>query len=479
MSIPIQDRFRGILIDSSKWGTPLGTVPPSIFNGRLRLSNPANNTGYTSIRSVSTYSLADSDVFVELISAGDQSMVSIEAYPLDVYLDAANRLIWSVLNGTVAAISRVAAVNTTVFSATYDPAVHRWFRIRETAGTTYWETSADSLTWTVRHSRSTPITVTAVRIYFLFGTFSNEANSTEMRIDNFNTAQPSPLNGDVTANSGTGGDVDVSAAGATVNDARSAETRGEISVNDSRDAETRGSILDTSQRAAEARGSILDTNQRASEARGSLIDTNERSAEVRGSAAANDERSAEAMGSESAVDSIDAETHGQIIISENRKAEARGDLITAAERSAEARGSESAVSSRSAEAEGEITSNTVSSDRSAEARGIAVINDSRSAESRGQINISSQRSGEVHASEILSSSRAAETEGILRATDSRSGEVTGAIGDIRIVGDLNRKFGALTLTRVDDDLSLTRKDAALSVTHNGGVYDLTREGDTM
>jgi len=38
----------------------------------------------------------------------------------------------------------------------YDPVAHRWWQLREEAGTVYWETSADGLSWTPQHSIGTP-----------------------------------------------------------------------------------------------------------------------------------------------------------------------------------------------------------------------------------------------------------------------------------------------------------------------------------
>src|SRR3546814_2317316 len=38
----------------------------------------------------------------------------------------------------------------------YDPGEHAWLRVREDAGTLYWETSADGREWTVRHTDVSP-----------------------------------------------------------------------------------------------------------------------------------------------------------------------------------------------------------------------------------------------------------------------------------------------------------------------------------
>lgn len=46
----------------------------------------------------------------------------------------------------------------------YDPVFHRFWRLRESGGQTYWDTSADGVTWTNRFSAATAIDVSAVII---------------------------------------------------------------------------------------------------------------------------------------------------------------------------------------------------------------------------------------------------------------------------------------------------------------------------
>ncbi|MEU0991928.1 hypothetical protein [Streptomyces sp. NPDC005953] len=48
---------------------------------------------------------------------------------------------------------------------TYDPIMHMWLRIRDTAGTTYWETSPDGYAWTVRRSLASPAWVGTDQVY--------------------------------------------------------------------------------------------------------------------------------------------------------------------------------------------------------------------------------------------------------------------------------------------------------------------------
>ena len=54
--------------------------------------------------------------------------------------------------------------NTVLNSTPYDAERHRWWRLRERGGTTFWETSPNGCEWEVLHSAPTPFTVTAVKL---------------------------------------------------------------------------------------------------------------------------------------------------------------------------------------------------------------------------------------------------------------------------------------------------------------------------
>jgi len=68
----------------------------------------------------------------------------------------------------------------------YDPVAHRWWRIREQNGTTYWETSANGMTWTIRAQAPNPVSITTVDVYLIAGTGSAVMTPGEAHFDNFN-----------------------------------------------------------------------------------------------------------------------------------------------------------------------------------------------------------------------------------------------------------------------------------------------------
>ena len=59
-------------------------------------------------------------------------------------------------SATLQFVNNVGWSDPSAVSIAYDPVAHRCWRIREAAGTTYWETSSDGVAWTVRRSAASP-----------------------------------------------------------------------------------------------------------------------------------------------------------------------------------------------------------------------------------------------------------------------------------------------------------------------------------
>ncbi|GGP90770.1 hypothetical protein GCM10010278_81380 [Streptomyces melanogenes] len=71
-------------------------------------------------------------------------------------------------------------------STPYSTTDHRWLRIREAAGTTHWETSADGSTWKSFHHIANPFAVTALRVEVAAGNWAAEPSTSTARFDNIN-----------------------------------------------------------------------------------------------------------------------------------------------------------------------------------------------------------------------------------------------------------------------------------------------------
>lgn len=183
----LQDDFEFGGLDSGKWtnNNPGQVVVGTNLDLELTSSLAGN---YISITSLATYNLTGSSIFVQLKNAGNQSITSWEVYPLYLYADSNNKIFIRVAGNSVQAIKVVAGVTSNVgSSATYNATTMQWFRIREASGTTYFEYAASPTgSWTTLASVADPITITALTVEVLCGTWQAESAITTGILDNVN-----------------------------------------------------------------------------------------------------------------------------------------------------------------------------------------------------------------------------------------------------------------------------------------------------
>lgn len=227
----LTDNFDDNSINATIWNDDTA----SETGGQMVVTANTSTGTYNGISSDSRYDLTESYAFIQLVSAGDTSL-SFTTYILELYNDTVD-LYWAIEYGATDEIVAYKSPNsvdyTEIYRATYDPDVHKWFRIREASGTVYWDTSADGTNWTNRDSDVTGYDLTALNVFF--GAENPASGSTTVTFDNFNVAPPLP-----TANSErdaviTGKDTSNSARAGhligkdTSNAARAARLTGQVS----------------------------------------------------------------------------------------------------------------------------------------------------------------------------------------------------------------------------------------------------------
>ena len=182
----LQDNFDDNSRDTAKWNQYGTTTVPSETNQQLEITT-STTLGYGGYTSVNTLDFTNSYVVAELVNAGNQSLTSLEVFPVQVYKDADNVLFWYVSGGILVAYQQVANVNTQLATTTYNSTTHRWLRIRESGGRVYFDYASDGGAWITLTSLLNPWTpITAVTAELSCGTFNNEASATTVIFDNFN-----------------------------------------------------------------------------------------------------------------------------------------------------------------------------------------------------------------------------------------------------------------------------------------------------
>lgn len=178
----LQDNFNDNVRDASKW-TSFGTLVAET-NGELQLTTQLGG-GYKGYTSLATFDLTGSYFSVEVINAGNQALNSLEV-ALFGMKDSNNNVFWLISGNLIMAYKKVGGTVTQLATAAYLPAAHKFFRIRELSGTTFWEYSSDGLTWTALHSAANPFVITALFLELSTGTWNTEAAVTTAVFDNFN-----------------------------------------------------------------------------------------------------------------------------------------------------------------------------------------------------------------------------------------------------------------------------------------------------
>lgn len=125
-----------------------------------------------------TYNLTGWYSSIEVVSAGNQSLASWELAPIRLSLNTTNFIEFLITNNTVYARKTIAWVNTNITTIAYNSTTMKFFRIRESSGTTYWDYSQDGISWTNITNQSNPIAVTALYYGMIWWNWWAEASTT-------------------------------------------------------------------------------------------------------------------------------------------------------------------------------------------------------------------------------------------------------------------------------------------------------------
>lgn len=175
------DNFDDNSIDTVKWLAAGSPYTISEQSGQLWLTT-TTASGENWLEAKTNYSMVGSYMMCEIIDAGNQSLASLDVYPILFEILAVTFVSFHIKAGTIYA--RHSSINKA--SAVYNNTTHRWLRIREASGTLYWEYSANGTVWSTLYSEATGLTVTSVKAYVMDVSAGAEGSTTIVKIDNFN-----------------------------------------------------------------------------------------------------------------------------------------------------------------------------------------------------------------------------------------------------------------------------------------------------
>ena len=157
------DNFDDNTINTTLWPDSYGNPTATETGGRARVPCGPD---YCAYKSGSVYTLAGSAVFARVYAPEVSGAVG-EAYASLQLASAAATAGTSLSININTATGNIRFNNNTNYwdndatVLTYSPTSHAWLRIREAAGTVYWETSNNGITWTTRRTLAAPAWVTS------------------------------------------------------------------------------------------------------------------------------------------------------------------------------------------------------------------------------------------------------------------------------------------------------------------------------
>jgi len=184
------DNFNDNSLDAAKWSSwGGGNVVET--GGQLVVTVPTTTSNYYGLESVLKYDLTSSYMLIRMVSDTNSSAVPIEAEPLQFINSTGNRVLFVIANSTLHAYQEVASSLTLVSSVTYNSTNHQWLRIRESGGTTYWDTAPDSGTnqpgtWTNLTSTANPIPLHWGYVNVDAGAYNTSHTGAVVTYDDFN-----------------------------------------------------------------------------------------------------------------------------------------------------------------------------------------------------------------------------------------------------------------------------------------------------
>lgn len=182
------DPFNQTSVDSTKWAqATAGGATLSFDATGATVTYPSSSTASTagSVSAKANYDLTGSYAYLQVLAVPSSS-TNADA-EMALLLDSNNWLRWVYEGGTLYAQYMVAGTRNNATTFTYNSTTHKLWRIRESGGTIYWDTSADGSSWTNQASVANPISVKSLNAVIDGSCYEAETNPGTYKWNDFNT----------------------------------------------------------------------------------------------------------------------------------------------------------------------------------------------------------------------------------------------------------------------------------------------------
>lgn len=170
--------------------SPQGACPPTETGGEVIFTPPTNATDFCWYSSVGLFHLT-CDTLTIKVPVTTSPVLGVQTFIYILPIDGSSPLNL-LFEGDGFRLAPLDAPGEIDIPLPYDPVADVWWRLRESEGTLYFETSPDGVDFVVRGSGPPPIPLDAVRIRFGAGTHQPLATPGEARFDCYNAPAPCP-----------------------------------------------------------------------------------------------------------------------------------------------------------------------------------------------------------------------------------------------------------------------------------------------
>ncbi|MFD8142521.1 hypothetical protein [Streptomyces sp. NPDC059708] len=167
--------FTASTLNTALWNSITGTATLDPNVDLVTLAQPITSGATNSFGSTNLYDATSSSLYALVTAVANGNGYTKTALVLRV--DASNSVALRVESGLLRFALQTAGFTATTTLGIYDAHTHRWWRLREAAGTWYADTSADGITWTNQTSSAYAWSASATAMTFAFQT---SANATEV-----------------------------------------------------------------------------------------------------------------------------------------------------------------------------------------------------------------------------------------------------------------------------------------------------------
>jgi hypothetical protein len=184
------DDFDDGVLDPVLWSQSYGD--PTVTGGRLQV--PCT-TGYAGARTASSYTLAWSQISARVYppAPGGASTAACSLLVLSSVGGTDAGFLIDRAQGAMGLYLRVGYADGGAVFPAYDPVAHAWLRLREDAGSLYWEASPNGFSWTVLRTAASPAWVGHGDLSLLFEAHRDAGLDDFAELDDLNISRSGGL----------------------------------------------------------------------------------------------------------------------------------------------------------------------------------------------------------------------------------------------------------------------------------------------